>query len=343
MMNAMQLPTSKLERWKYSNLPAFVKGDYVEHPLSVGYEGDETYVTQNDTEMTPWACSAYGDMDLWMHAQDVLDIVIPANAENATINLSSEIEANIKAVGHIVITVETGANVTVFDNLSVEGWSVRSMSISMQKGAKMVHSREGKGQGVVTNLLQIECAEGSVYKGYALNNYGAFVRDQIHARLTGENAECYLSGAKILNDKQHCDTTILIEHMAPNCHSNQNYRNLLDGQSRGVFQGKVYVDQIAQKTDGYQLCNSILLSDKCEMDTKPELEIYADDVQCSHGATTAQLDEEPLFYLMARGIPADQARKLLIQAFLNESLEAMEEEEEIYEQLSEKITSALNA
>jgi Fe-S cluster assembly protein SufD len=160
-------------------------------------------------------------------------------------------------------------------------------------------------------------------------------------RLNGENGKCYLGGCKILDGDQHNDTTILIEHMAPNCYSNQNYRNVLNGQSRGVFQGKVYVDQIAQQTDGYQLCNTILQSDRAEMSTKPELEIYADDVKCSHGATTAQTDEEPLFYLQARGIPKDQARTILMQSFVTESLEAFEDNEDIYEQLSAKINDAL--
>jgi Fe-S cluster assembly protein SufD len=140
----------------------------------------------------------------------------------------------------------------------------------------------------------------------------------------------------------HCDTCILIEHESPNCYSNQNYRNILNDECRGVFQGKVHVHQIAQQTDGYQLCNSIMLSDRCEMDTKPELEIYADDVKCSHGATTAQLDEDPLFYLQARGIPKDQAQALLLHAFIGESLEAFEDNGEIYEFLSEKIIETLS-
>ena len=116
----------------------------------------------------------------------------------------------------------------------------------------------------------------------------------------------------------------------------------MQGQSRGVFQGKVHVHQIAQQTDGYQLCNSILLSDKAEMDTKPELEIYADDVKCSHGATTAELDEDPLFYLQARGIDKNEAQAMLLQAFVAESLEAFEDDEEIYTFLEEKILEALN-
>ena len=216
------------------------------------------------------------------------------------------------------------------------------MTITLEKGATLTHIRNGAGNGVVTNLTQIQQGEGSTYKTYALNNFATFTRDQIHVRMEGENAECYLSGSKILRDEQHCDTTILIEHLAPNCMSNQNYRNILNDRARGVFQGKVHVHQIAQQTDGYQLCNSVLLSDRCEMNTKPELEIYADDVKCSHGAVTAQPDAEPLFYLMARGIPRDQAQAILLQAFVSESLEAFEDNQEIYDLLSEEIEGTLS-
>ncbi|MEM6781757.1 MAG: SufD family Fe-S cluster assembly protein, partial [Pseudomonadota bacterium] len=127
---------------------------------------------------------------------------------------------------------------------------------------------------------------------------------------------------------------------------NQFYRTVLADEARGVFQGKVHVHQIAQKTDGYQLSNALLLSPLAEMDTKPELEIYADDVKCSHGATTGQLDEEPLFYMQARGIPKDQSRMLLNQAFLGEVLDKIGDEavktqceQQIQEWLHEHATS----
>lgn len=148
----------------------------------------------------------------------------------------------------------------------------------------------------------------------------------------------------MLKDKQHGDTTILIEHQAPHCNSNQFYRTLLDDGANGVFQGKVHVHQVAQKTDGYQLSNALLLSDKAEMDTKPELEIYADDVKCSHGATTGQLDEEPLFYLRSRGLSAAQARFLMIQAFLAEVIEKIGDEaleDEVNEQVAQWLQNVL--
>jgi Fe-S cluster assembly protein SufD len=338
-MSAIQLPTPKLERWKYSNLPAFLAENYADESLSIGYDGDEKFVMDDDVTIMPWAQDNYADMDLWHGLDDVLSLVI---AEDTTFNLSTEITAGVKATGHINIVVKQGANVTFYDHMDVSGWALRSTTIIVEDGAKVTHIRTGEGAGVTTNLTQVSISGGAVYSAYAMNNHGTFVRDQIHTRLIGEDAKCYLSGVKLLSDKQHCDTCILIEHDAPNCYSNQNYRNVLQGQSRGVFQGKVHVHQIAQQTDGYQLCNSILLSGKCEMDTKPELEIYADDVKCSHGATCAELDEEPLFYLQARGIPRVEAQAILLQAFLAESLEAFEDEEEIYDRLGAEIERTLS-
>jgi Fe-S cluster assembly protein SufD len=338
------LPTPKMERWKYSNLHAFVKGEYDEQPLSVGYDGDDTFVTPYETDMTPWAQADYNDMDLWADMQDVLSIKIPeGNHVSAPVKIAIHNENGQKSIGAIHVHLGQNAKATLYDTIECEGWLNRSLTITLDEGAELIHVRTGGGTGILTSLIQIDQAAGSKYNAYALNNYGTFVRDQIHARLNGEKAECFLSGAKLLKNKNHCDTCILIEHLAPNCHSNQNYRNILDNASRGVFQGKVHVHRVAQQTDGYQLCNSILLSDKCEMDTKPELEIYADDVKCSHGAVTAQMDAEPLFYMMARGIPKDLAEKMMMHAFVAESLDALSKEEDVYERLANTITSILNA
>jgi Fe-S cluster assembly protein SufD len=336
------LPSPKLERWKYSNVGAYVSADWDVHPISVQCDIDAQYIAKPFDVQMPWAQETYGDMELWHGLQDVLNVHIPADTSvGKPVHLNIETETGKQNQGSIHIRVDANSTITLFENIAGDGWCNRSITIELGENATFNHIRTGAGSGFNTNLTQVDCATGALYNAYALNNYAGFSRDQIHVRLNGENGKCYLGGCKILDGDQHNDTTILIEHMAPNCYSNQNYRNVLNGQSRGVFQGKVYVDQIAQQTDGYQLCNTILQSDRAEMSTKPELEIYADDVKCSHGATTAQTDEEPLFYLQARGIPKDQARTILMQSFVTESLEAFEDNEDIYEQLSAKINDAL--
>jgi Fe-S cluster assembly protein SufD len=136
----------------------------------------------------------------------------------------------------------------------------------------------------------------------------------------------HLNGAQLLSDGQHGDCTTFLDHAAPDCASRQTVKTVLAGKSRGVFQGKIHVHQIAQRTDGYQMNQALLLSDQAEIDSKPQLEIYADDVKCSHGATVGELDEEQLFYLRTRGIPSATARSMLIEAFLQEAVDSVEEE-----------------
>jgi Fe-S cluster assembly protein SufD len=146
-------------------------------------------------------------------------------------------------------------------------------------------------------------------------------RNEIHVRLEGEGARCRVNGAYLMRDSQHCDNTTLIEHLKPDTSCREVFKGILDDRSRGVFQGRIMVHRGADKTDGHQLSKALLLSDRAEIDIKPELEIYADDVKCSHGATSGDIDEEALFYLRARGIPEARARSLLIQAFLDEALD----------------------
>jgi Fe-S cluster assembly protein SufD len=126
-------------------------------------------------------------------------------------------------------------------------------------------------------------------------------------------------------DGQHADTTTALDHAAPDCASRQTYKTVLLGRSRGVFQGKILVRQVAQKTDGYQMNQALLLSPEAEIDSKPQLEIYADDVKCSHGATVGELDPEQLFFLRSRGIREAEARAILVEAFLTEAVDAVED------------------
>jgi Fe-S cluster assembly protein SufD len=142
--------------------------------------------------------------------------------------------------------------------------------------------------------------------------------------LTGETAECGLSAIYLGRDKQHHDITTYMDHAVGHCHSNQIIRGVLDDASRGVFQGKVHVAPDAQKTDGQQMSRALLLSRKAEADAKPELEIYADDVICAHGATVGELDETQLFYLTSRGIPKAKARAMLIGAFVDDAIDVVD-------------------
>lgn len=161
------------------------------------------------------------------------------------------------------------------------------------------------------------------------NNFGFIVggdvvRNQLFLRFDGEGTLAGIRGVSLLNGKRHADTTLLVDHKAGGCQSREMFKAVLDDQSRNVFQGKIIVRPHAQKTDAKMMTRALLLSDEAEADNKPELEIFADDVQCGHGATSGALDEELRFYLMARGIPEKDAEALLVQAFVGEAIEGIE-------------------
>ncbi len=151
-------------------------------------------------------------------------------------------------------------------------------------------------------------------------------RTQVAFRMEDQHSELRFSGAQLLSGSQHADTTMYVDHREPDCVSRELFKTVLDDRARGVFQGKIMVHQKAQKTDGRMMSQALMLSDTAEIDNKPELEIYADDVQCGHGATAGQLDETLMFYLRARGLPPVAAEKLLIAAFIGEAVEAIEDE-----------------
>jgi Fe-S cluster assembly protein SufD len=167
---------------------------------------------------------------------------------------------------------------------------------------------------------------GSAYQSVEFVMGGAATRLQSFIALAGEGAQVHYAGAQMLRDRQHCDMTLVVDHAAPSCLSRELLKSVLDGEARGVFQGKAVVRQGAQKTDGKQMAQGLLLSEGAEFDSKPELEIYADDVACGHGSTAGQLDEESLFYLRARGVPEAEARALLILAFVGEALDHVADE-----------------
>ena len=169
-------------------------------------------------------------------------------------------------------------------------------------------------------------AQGARLESATLTLGARLSRNETHVDFAGPGAECALSGAYALRGRQHCDNTTVVTHGAPGCASRQVFKGVMDDSARGVFQGRIWVEPRAQKTDGHQLSRALLLSDKAEIDVKPELHIYADDVKCSHGATAGELDPDAMFYLRARGVPEREARSLLVQAFLEDAVSGVAHE-----------------
>jgi len=184
-------------------------------------------------------------------------------------------------------------------------------------------------QGTVdTHLGQINVALGANAKLrlFVINAGGKLVRQEIHVVTKGEGADLMLRGINLLGGESHTDVTLTLGHDVPNTTSTETIRSVVFDRAKGVFQGQIRVAPDAQKTDARMACNTLLLSDEAEFSVKPELEIFADDVQCAHGATVADIDKNHLYYLRARGIPENKARALLVQAFVAEIVEELEHE-----------------
>ncbi len=176
------------------------------------------------------------------------------------------------------------------------------------------------------STLRIQQGRSASVASHSLLLGGALVRNNVHPVLAGEGGECLINGLFIGGGRQHLDNYMYVEHASPHCSSRQFYNGILDGHAHGVFHGRIIVHKDAQKTDAKQTNRNLLLSDDAQIDTKPQLEIYADDVKCTHGATIGQIDEVALFYLRSRGIDEGAARKLLLLAFAGECLDRMKED-----------------
>ncbi len=344
------LPIPRLERWKYTNLLPALKGkmDNGLGAAQISVTNGDNYVQKLSDALADepqWlvdilsadaaGAEEYHDMALWalsnVFMMDGLVVDIPAGkAVDKSVDISIDGQDKTLSMPRIVVRLGEGAELTIIERLSGKDahWNNALTQIIVGKNAKLRHYRiqECGDDVVLTQNTHVQIERDGNYEAFTLTCGAGLSRNQIHAEILGENANCDLYGINLLNGSQVGDTTITVDHKAPHCTSNQFYRNVLNGQAKGVFQGKVHVHQIAQKTDGYQLSNTLLLSDTAEMDTKPELEIYADDVKCSHGATTGQLDDEPLFYLRSRGLSEMAAKALLIEAFTNEVIEKLADE-----------------
>src|SRR5919202_92003 len=230
-----------------------------------------------------------------------------------------------------IVVVEEGARLTLIESHEGPDTAYQSniaTELFVAPGADVRHVRlQDEGIQALHLHTLLVCLGGRAYLDSLTVSAGAGVaRNQIGVMFDGDGARLALRGAGMLAGRQHCDTTLVVDHATLGCESREIFKCVLDEGARGVFQGKIIVRQGAQKTDGKMMSQGLFLSEAAEFDTKPELEIYADDVQCGHGATAGQLDENQLFYLMARGLPRREAERLLISAFIAEAFEAVEPE-----------------
>jgi Fe-S cluster assembly protein SufD len=232
------------------------------------------------------------------------------------------------AILHHVIKVESGAELTILENGPAAARFNKCMEIDIADGGTLHHVRaQGRDheRRAVTAIFARLGTE-SVFKSFTLTANGVLTRNEMVVELTGDDAMAHVAGACVGDGDFHHDDTVFITHDALNCESRQVFKKVLRNGATGVFQGKILVKDGAQKTDGYQISQSLLLDEDSQFLAKPELEIYADDVACSHGSTSGAIDEEGLFYLRSRGIDVGPATDLLTIAFLAEAVMEIEDQ-----------------
>ena len=262
------------------------------------------------------------------YATDGVVIRVTGKAEKPVSLIYRHASETSDAILHHVIKLEEGAELTVLENGPAAARFNKVMEVEVADNAKFHHVRtQGRDheRRAATHIFARLGTE-SVFKSFTMTVNGVLTRNECVIELTGDDAVAHVAGAALGDGDFHHDDTVFITHDAVNCESRQVFKKVLRNGATGVFQGKILVQPGAQKTDGYQISQSLLLDDDSNFLAKPELEIYADDVACSHGSTTGAIDEDMLFYLRARGVPLKKAQDLLVLAFLAEAVEEIEDE-----------------
>jgi Fe-S cluster assembly protein SufD len=234
---------------------------------------------------------------------------------------------NSDAVMHHVIRVEEGADLTLLEDGPASARFNQVIEVDVADGGSFHHVRaQGRDheRRAATHIFA-RLGRESTFKSFTLSVNGALTRNEAVIELTGDNAVAHVAGAAVGDGDFHHDDTVFVTHDAVACESRQVFKKVLRNGATGVFQGKILVKADAQKTDGYQISQSLLLDEDAQFLAKPELEIYADDVACSHGSTSGAIDEDALFYLRSRGVPQAQAQDLLVLAFLAEAIDEIED------------------
>ncbi|MEX0369447.1 MAG: Fe-S cluster assembly protein SufD [Tateyamaria sp.] len=288
-----------------------------------------------------WASDLYGSLEANGHyvprplaalntayATDGVLIHVTGKAEKPINLIYLHENENSDAILHHLVKLDAGTELTLLETGPAAARFNKSMEVDVADGATFHHVRaQGRDheRRAVTHIFARLGSE-AVFKSFTLTVNGRLTRNECVIDIVGDDAVAHVAGACVGDGDFHHDDTVFITHDALRCESRQVFKKVLRNGAVGVFQGKILVKEGAQKTDGYQISQSLLLDDDSQFLAKPELEIYADDVACSHGSTSGAIDEEALFYLRSRGVPAAIATDLLTLAFLAEAVEEIEDE-----------------
>lgn len=240
----------------------------------------------------------------------------------------SEVISNFRIIINVGRNASAGLTHSFFSENNESGFCNARCEVVLDENAQLTINKiqyEGSGSFHISGEW-VEQARDSSFTMNTVTLNGGLVRNNVHVHVNGQNCTTNLHGAYLLKDQQHVDNHTVIDHRVANCASNELYKGVVDDKGTAVFNGKVFVRPDAQKINAFQSNGNVLISESASVNSKPELEIYADDVKCSHGSTTGQLDEEAIFYLRARGVSEKAARQLMVSAFVDDVLEKIEDE-----------------
>ena len=313
-------PSVRDENWKYTNVAPIAKEDWTIAPValtsSTAGEDVRPLFERFKAERNGFAAlnAAF--------AQTVVYRIPKETSASQPIEFTFAADAGSVIFPHVIIIAEAGSKATLIETFKTKakGFTNAAIQIVVEDNASLTHFRVQKDSTDAFHVGTTEVAlhRGSYYNATNINLGGAISRHDIDLKFTAEGGEAHIDGLYMLNGSQHADTHSVIDHTVPNCTSGQNYKGVLNDRSRAVFNGIVFVRENAHGTDAQQSNKNLLLSNDARVDTKPQLEIFNDDVKCSHGATVGQLEDEELFYLLTRGLSETLARNLLTYGFAEE-------------------------
>lgn len=350
------LPSRRDEDWKWTDLKRLIDKPYAlmsstadaktierlakSAPLA-GVKMQRVVIVNGKLHTKPEAVHISNDAPAIAHSDPVLELNAKLKANTISLNFAGNIDHPLEVLhittgqgaaiaSRLQIAVSAGASATIIETFVGEGEYFNNpvTTIDIAKGGRLdrvkIETEATKAQHLSHVIVSL--ADDAILNDFTLTAGALLNRQNANIDYNGQNSSAKISGSYLLNGAQHADTRLVVDHKVPNCTSRELFKCVMDDKARGIFQGKVIVRPNAQKIDGKQSSHALLLSETSEFDAKPELEIYADDVICGHGTTCGDLNPDHMFYLKSRGIPAAEARVMLVEAFVDEAVDTIENE-----------------
>ncbi|HYJ89894.1 MAG TPA: Fe-S cluster assembly protein SufD [Pyrinomonadaceae bacterium] len=322
-------PSVRSEDWKYTNVASIAKVDWKVAPVALTSSPAAGEEVSGLIERFNFVRNGFTALNA-AFAEPIIYRIPKDTSIHEPIEFTLAAEDGTIIFPHLIVVAEAGSKATLIEtyNSPHRSFTNAAIQVIVEDNASLTHFRVQKDSIEAFNVCTTEIAlgRGSYYNSTNINLGAALSRHDIELKFTAEGGEALVDGLYMLNGTQHSDTHSVIDHLVPNCTSGQNYKGVLNDKSRAVFNGKVFVRENAHGTDAQQSNKNLLLSNDARVDTKPQLEIFNDDVKCSHGATVGQLEEEELFYLLTRGLPETLARNLLTYGFAEEIINKIDVE-----------------